>query len=363
MPAAVMKPFRVLVINPGSTSTKVAVYEGVAPLCSGVIRHDAKELSRFPRIMDQFEFRSRLVEDLLKQHAVDPKTLDAVIGRGGLMRPVKGGVLAVDAAMLEDLEAAEAGEHASNLGAIIAANIARWRGIPAFVADPVVVDEMEDIARISGIPEIERRSVFHALNQKATARRAARELGRAYTDINLVVAHMGGGISVGAHLKGRVVDVNNALNGDGPFTPERSGGLPSGQLVRLCYSGRYTQQEVLAKITGKGGLVAYLGTSDGRDVEKMIESGDPHALLIFQAMAYQVAREIGAMAAVLSGAVDGIIVTGGLAYNERLVRWITGRVSFIARVFVYPGEDEMDALRDAALRVLAGEEVVGHVGR
>jgi butyrate kinase len=357
-----MKPFRVLVINPGSTSTKVAVYEGTTALCSGVLRHETSELSGFARIVDQFEFRSRVIEEQLAQHCIDPKTLDGVIGRGGLMKPVRGGVLAVDAAMLEDLEAAVGGEHASNLGALIAAKIARRLDIPAFVADPIVVDELEDIARISGMPEIERISIFHALNQKATARRAARELGRAYADVNLVVTHMGGGITVGAHRKGRVVDVNNGLNGDGPFAPERSGGLPVAQLVRLCFSGRYTEQEMLAKITGKGGLTAYLGTPDAREVEKRIDSGDPRALLIYSALAYQVAKEIGAMATVLAGQVDGIVITGGLAHDGRLVKWITSRVSFIARVFVYPGEDEMEALRDAALRVLAGEEEVVSVG-
>jgi len=357
-----MKLFRVLVVNPGSTSTKVAVYDGTAVVCSGVLRHETSELGRFARILDQFEFRSRVIEEQLAEHCIDPKTLDAVIGRGGLMRPVRGGVLAVDDAMLEDLEAAVGGEHASNLGALIAAKIARRLGIPAFVADPIVVDELEEVARISGMPEIQRISIFHALNQKATARRAARELGRAYDDVNLIVAHMGGGITVGAHRKGRVVDVNNGLNGDGPFAPERSGGLPVAQLVRLCFSGRYTEQEMLTKITGKGGLAAYLGTSDAREVEKQIDSGDPRALLIYSAMAYQVAKEIGAMAAALAGQVDGIVLTGGLAHDARLVRWITSRVSFIARVFVYPGEEEMEALRDAALRVLAGEEEVVSVG-
>ena len=358
-----MKTFRVLVINPGSTSTKVAVFDGTTPLCSGVLRHGAEELKQFSRIRDQFEFRSLLIEDQLAEHCIDAGTLDAVIGRGGLMRPVAGGVLAVDDAMLEDLEAAIAGEHASNLGALIGARIARRLGIPAFVADPIVVDEMDDIARVSGMPEIERISIFHALNQKATARRAARELGKAYADVNLIVAHMGGGITVGAHRRGRVVDVNNGLNGDGPFTPERSGGLPAGQLVRLCYARRYTEQEMLAKVTGKGGLVAYLGTSDGREVVKMINSGDPRALLIHTAMAYQVAKEIGAMATVLSGDVDAIVLTGGLAFDARFVSWITSRVSFIARVFVYEGEDEMEALRDAALRVLSGEEEAASVAR
>ncbi|MBE3096659.1 MAG: butyrate kinase [Planctomycetes bacterium] len=356
-----MKPHRVLVINPGSTSTKVAVFENTTPLCSGVLRHGADELKRFARIRDQLEFRSRVIEDQLAQHGVDAATLDAVIGRGGVMRPVRGGVLAVDDAMLADLEAAAAGEHASNLGALIAARMARRLGIPAFVADPIVVDELDEVARISGMPEIERISIFHALNQKATGRRAARELGRAYADVNLIVAHMGGGITVGAHRRGRVVDVNNGLNGDGPFAPERAGGLPSGQLARLCFSGRYTEPEILAKITGQGGLVAYLGTSDAREVAKMIDSGDPRARLIYGAMAYQVAKEIGAMAAVLSGGVDGIVLTGGLAHDARLVKWITDRVSFIARVFVYEGEDEMEALRDAALRVLAGEEEAASV--
>ncbi len=357
-----MKAFRVLVINPGSTSTKVAVFDGVTALCSDVLRHSAGELSRFTRIRDQFEFRSRIIEEELATHGIEVKTLDAVIGRGGLMRPVPGGVLVVDDAMLQDLETASRGEHASNLGALIAARLARDLGIPAYVADPIVVDELDDIARLSGLPEIERVSIFHALNQKATARRAARELGKAYAEVNLIVAHMGGGITVGAHRKGRVVDVNNGLNGDGPFAPERSGGLPVGQLARLCYSRRYTEQEMLAKISGKGGLVAYLGTSDAREVARRIERGDTHALLVYRAMAYQIAREIGAMAAVLAGDVDAIILTGGLANDARLVSWITSQVSFIARIFVYAGENEMEALRDAALRVLSGEEEARHVG-
>lgn len=357
-----MKPFRVLVINPGSTSTKAAVYDGKALVCSMALRHEAKDLARFRRILDQFEFRSRLVEEQLALHQIDLKTLDAVIGRGGLIRPVAGGVLAVDDAMLEDLEAAVGGEHASNLGAFMAARIARRMGIPAFVADPVVVDEMEDIARLSGMPEIPRLSLFHALNQKATARRAAAELGRPYAELNLIVAHLGGGISVGAHRKGRVVDVNNGLDGEGPFSPERSGGVPVGQLVKLCFSGRYSAKEILSKITGQGGLVAYLGTSDAREVGRMIDGGDNRALLVYQAMAYQIAKEIGEMATVLEGQVDAVILTGGLAHDARLVDWITRRIRFIAPVLVYPGENEMEALRDAALRVLAGEEQVKHVG-
>jgi butyrate kinase len=258
--------------------------------------------------------------------------------------------------MLDDVKGAARGQHASNLGALIANEIASQLNIPAFIVDPVVVDEMDDIARISGMPEIERISIFHALNQKAVARRAARDLGKPYESLNLIVAHLGGGISVGAHRNGRVVDVNNALDGEGPFSPERTGTLPVGSLIKLCYSGKYTIDEIKKKIVGKGGLVAYLGSNDGRTVQAMVEQGNKEAELVYKAMAYQVAKEIGSCAAVLEGKVDAIVITGGLAYDKMLVGWIKDRAGFIGDIKVYPGEDEMIALAEGGLRVLRGEE-------
>ncbi|MDD2716841.1 MAG: butyrate kinase [Candidatus Wallbacteria bacterium] len=351
-----MKQYRLLVINPGSTSTKTAVYEGDKELFSETIRHDHNEIEKYQKIIDQYEFRSKIIESQLRQKGIELSSLDAVVARGGLLKPIRGGVFEVNEKMISDLKKAERGEHASNLGAIIARDLAAKIKKPSYIVDPVVVDEMDDIARLSGLPEIDRISIFHALNQKATARRAARELGKKYEDITLIVAHMGGGITIGAHKKGRVIDVNNGLNGDGPFSPERTGDLPVSSLVKMCFSGKYTEPEIQKKIKGKGGLMAYLNTADAREVEKMVDKGDKKAALIYEAMAYQVAKEIGALSTVLCGKIDGIVLTGGLAYDKRYIKWITDRVSFLGRVFVYPGEDEMEALRDGGLRVLSGEE-------
>jgi len=349
--------FRMLIINPGSTSTKIAVYDDLNPVFVETLRHSAEELAPYSTIFDQYEFRKNVIIKAVEEKGIDLSTLNAVVGRGGLLKPIEGGTYAVNEKMLEDLKIGVQGQHASNLGGVIAYEIAKKYNIPSFIVDPVVVDEMHDVARISGMPEIERKSIFHALNQKAVAKRYAKEKGVRYEDLNLIVAHMGGGISVGAHKKGRVVDVNNALDGEGPFSPERSGGLPVGDLVKMCFSGKYTQDEIKKKITGKGGLVAYLGTNDGREVKKMMDEGNKQAELIYKAMAYQVAKEIGSCAAVLKGEVDAIILTGGLAYGEEYISWIKERISFIAPVVVYPGEDEMLALAEGGLRVLKGEEV------
>jgi butyrate kinase len=346
----------ILTINPGSTSTKIAVYDGTKTVFTETIRHDHKEIEKYAHIIDQYEFRARLIENALKAHSVEVTSLKAIVGRGGLIKPVQGGVIAVNEKMIADLKEAKRGEHASNLGGIIAYDIAQKINVPAFIVDSVMVDEMQDVARLSGLPELERISIFHALNQKATARRAAKELGKKYDEVNLVVAHMGGGISVGAHRRGRVVDVNNALNGDGPFSPERTGDLPVSSLVKLCFSGKFTEKDIQKKIKGQGGLVAYLGTSDARDVEKMVDAGNKNAQLVYEAMAYQVAKEIGAMTVAVGEKLDGVVLTGGLAYDKRFVSWITNRIGFLGRLFIYPGEDEMEALRDGALRVLAGEE-------
>lgn len=346
----------ILTINPGSTSTKVALYEDERPLFMETIHHSAEELAAFPHIADQYAFRRDAVLSLLDEQGIRLDSLDAVVGRGGILRPIPSGTYRVNDKMLDELRHPKVREHASNLGAIIADEIARRAGIPAFIVDPVCVDEFDDIARISGLPEIERRSLSHALNLKAAARRAARELGQRYDQVNLVVVHLGGGISVTAHRRGRMVDVNQALDGTGPFAPERAGGLPVGDVIRLCYSSKYTYEEMIKKIAGRGGLVAHLGTNDARQVERRIEEGDQHARLIYQAMAYQIAKEIGLMATVLKGDVDAIVLTGGLARSKMLVAWIVERVEWIAAVMIYPGEDEMLAMAQGVLRVLRGEE-------
>lgn len=348
--------FRILTINPGSTSTKIAVFDNDNPLFEETLRHSSDELVGYKSIIDQYQFRKQVILRTLDEQGINLSKLSAVVGRGGLLAPMTGGTYSVNEKMLEDLRIGLQGQHASNLGGIIAYEIAEQLNIPSFIVDPVVVDEMDDIARISGMPEIERKSIFHALNQKAVARRAAKDLEGVYGDFNFIVAHLGGGISVGAHQKGRVIDVNNALDGEGPFSPERSGGLPVGDLVKLCFSNKLTQGEIMKKIVGKGGLVAYLNTNDGREVRQMIESGNQDAELIYKAMGYQVAKEIGSCAAVLKGEVDYIILTGGLAYDKNLVGWIKECVSFISDVLIYPGEDEMLALAEGGLRVLMGEE-------
>ncbi len=348
---------KILVINPGSTSIKIAVYENEKEILLKTIRHDHTDLAGFNSVGEQYPFRVKIIEDSLKEGGIDTGELSAVIGRGGLLKPIPGGVWRVNSRMLTDLKEGVMGEHASNLGGIIAYNIAEKESIPSFIADPVVVDEMQDVARIAGHPEFTRLSIFHALNQKASARKAAAKLGKKYEECNFIVAHMGGGISVGAHRKGAVVDVNNALNGDGPFSPERSGGLPAGQLVEMCFSGKYSEKEIMKKLKGHGGLKAYLGTADGSEIQNRVRNGDREASLILNAMGYQIVKEIGALAAVLMGELDGIILTGGLAYSDILMEYIDKHISFLSRIFIYPGENEMEALRDGALRVLEGKEI------
>ncbi|HWQ30997.1 MAG TPA: butyrate kinase [Negativicutes bacterium] len=348
--------FRLLIINPGSTSTKIAIFDNEKPVLEQTLRHSNEELAPYATVIDQYEFRKNVILDTLNANGINISKLSAVVGRGGLLRPLEGGTYSVNSTMLEDLRNMVMGQHASNLGAIIADEIATQLGIPAYIVDPVVVDEMDEVARLSGMPEIKRTPIWHALNQKAVARRAAADLGKKYEDVNLVIAHMGGGISVGAHKKGKTIDVNNALDGEGPFSPERTGGLPVSGLMKLCYSGKYTMDEMKKKITGKGGLVAYLGTNDGREVEKLIAAGDKNAELVYKAMAYQVGKEIGSCAAVLEGKVDAVVITGGLAYDKLLMSWIKEMVQFIAEVKIYPGEDEMIALAEGGLRVLRKEE-------
>lgn len=351
-----MQILRQLVINPGSTSTKIAVFDNEDMIFERTLRHQTEELAGFEKITDQYEFRMNIILDALKENNIELSSLSAVVGRGGLLKPIEGGTYSINEKMLEDLKVGVLGEHASNLGGMIANSIATKINVPSFIVDPVVVDELDDIARISGHPNFERVSIFHALNQKAVARRCARDLGKEYNELNLIVAHLGGGISVGAHKMGRVVDVNNALDGDGPFSPERSGGLPIGAVVKACFSGKYTKEQIGKMIKGNGGLSAYLGTNDGRKVEEMAKAGDAKAKLVYDAMAYQVAKSIGECAVVLDGKVDGIVITGGIAYDKGFVKFISDKVGFIANVYTYPGEDELLALVQGGLRVLRGEE-------
>lgn len=348
--------YRILAINPGSTSTKIGVYDNERSLMEKTIRHDADKIQSFERIIDQYSFRKETILEALHEEGINISKLSAVVGRGGLLRPIEGGTYAVNDEMLRDLRTGFAGEHASNLGGILAFEIATQLNIPSYIVDPVVVDEMEPIAKISGLADFERKSIFHALNQKAVARRVAKDLNKNYEDLNLIVTHMGGGITVGVHKDGRVIDVNNGLHGEGPFSPERAGTVPAGDLVSMCFSGQYYAAEIMKKIVGQGGLVGYLGTNDAVLVEERITAGDEKAKLVYDAMAYQVAKEIGAASTVLNGEVDAIILTGGLAYGKGFVTTITDRIKWIADVIVHPGENELQALVEGALRVLRGEE-------
>lgn len=343
---------KILVINPGSTSTKIAVFHDQKLVFEENIEHSPGELKPFKKIIDQYAFRKETILGVLNKHKIKLDELNAVAARGGLMRPIPGGTYKINKKMLKDLkdESIWQREHASNLGCLIAHEMGKKFSIPSFTVDPVTTDEMGPLARLSGFPEIERRSLFHALNVKAVARKAAKE--------NLIIAHMGGGISVCASRKGKIVDVNNALLGMGPFSPQRAGGLPIGDLVRLCYSGKYKLAGFLKKLTKEGGLMGYLGTDYVPEIEQRIKKGDKKAALILEAMSYQIAKEIGACASVLKGKVDAIVLTGGIAYSKLVTKKIRQRVSFIAEVLVYPGEEEMKSLARGALRVLRGGEKV-----
>lgn len=349
---------RILVINPGSTSTKLAVFDDEEKIFEEAIRHSKNELARYSNILAQRNMRRGLIMESLRKNGEPLENLTAVVGRGGIIRPVDSGTYEVNDAMMRDLISDSALVHASALGGIMARELADELGIKAYVVDPVVVDEMEPRAKLSGIPGIERRSVFHALNTKAEARRAAERLGLEYESARFVVAHMGGGITVGAHWYGRVVDVNDGVAGEGPFTPERSGSVPLSGIIDMCFSGDYTKEEMKKFVSGAGGLSAYLGTNDLQEVEAMIKSGDEYAALVLDSMAYQVIKEIGAMAAVLEGRVDAIILTGGMAYSSRFTGAIKQHTDQIARVMVLPGEDEMQALAEGVIRVINGKEKV-----
>ncbi|RLD61792.1 MAG: butyrate kinase [Bacteroidetes bacterium] len=351
-----MEGHRVLAINPGSTSTKVAVYQNEKSIFLKTIRHSAEEINKYERVVDQFEFRKEIILNELIQDDITTEKIEAVVGRGGLIKPIESGIYEVNEKLINDLNDEIFGEHASNLGGLIAYDIAKsLPNAKAYIADPVVVDEMQDVARIAGHPKFKRHSIFHALNQKAIARIHAKSVNENYNDLNLIIAHLGGGISVGAHCKGKVIDVNNALDGEGPFSPERSGTLPNGQLVEMCFKGDYTKKEIKKMLKGEGGMVAYLGTNDAYSVELKAKDGDPQAKLIQDAMGYQIAKEIGSLATVLKGEVDGILITGGIAHNPDLIEYVKEMVSFIAPVSVYPGEDEMKALALNGLLVLKGE--------
>lgn len=346
---------RIFVLNPGSTSTKIGLFDDGKLVVEKSLAHNPEELAGFSNVWDQFDFRKNILLDFLKENDIDINSFDAVVGRGGLMKPIVSGTYEVNDAMLEDFSSAKYGEHASNLGAKLANALKGEKG-RAFIVDPVVVDEFEPLARISGQKGIERASIFHALNQKAVAKRFAKEEEKAYTDLNLIVAHMGGGVSVGAHKKGMVIDGNNALDGDGPFSPERAGGLPVRDVIRIAYSGEFTEKELRKHFVGKGGLMSYFGTQDARAVSDMAHEGNEEAQLVYEAMGYQIAKEIGACAAVLEGDVDAILLTGGIAHDKEMVAWIEKRVKWIAPLKVYPGEDELEALAEGGLRVLTGEE-------
>jgi len=351
--------YRILAINPGSTSTKIAVYEDSKQLFVETLRHSSYELSGFDKVTDQYEFRKEAILKALKDNNIELSSLSVIVGRGGLLRPIESGVYEVNEKMIKDLMEETKGEHASNLGGLIAANLAKEsEGCKAYIADPVVVDELSPVARVSGHPLFERISIFHALNHKAIAKIYAASVGKEYKQMNLIVAHLGGGVSVGAHLRGRVVDVNNALHGEGPFSPERSGTLPALALAELCFSGNFTLSQVKKIITGEGGLVAHLGTNSFQYVEQKVDAGDEKFILISDAFAYNVAKAIGAAATVLSGNVDEILLTGGVAHNKKLMDKIIDMVKFIAPVEIYPGEDEMTALAMNGLAVLNGSEKV-----
>ena len=349
------KKFRILVINPGSTSTKIAVFEDEEEVFSRSINHSKLELEPFARVWDQYEFRKKLIKEALEDAKLKPEKLSAVVGRGGLFRPVVSGTYRVNELMIEDGRNAYGGEHPSNLGAVLAFGIGWDYHIPSFIVDPPSVDEFEPMARYSGLPEFPRRSLFHALNVKATARLAALALVEKLDQVNLIVAHLGGGISVAAIRQGKVIDANNALD-SGPFTPERAGSLPMSDFARWCFSGNATLDQVKRRLVGRGGLVAYLNTNSAKDVEKMIQEGNNEAQRVYDAMIYQIACEIGSRAVALKGKVDAIVLTGVLAHSGYVVDKLREWVGFLSEVLVYAGEDELKALALGALRVLKGEE-------
>lgn len=354
-----MAEIKILTINPGSTSTKIAVFSydnnQHKLIFNKTINHSAEEIHKFHKIIDQYHFRSDLITKTLKENGIEIEELACVVGRGGLFKPVKSGTYLVNDLMIQDIRDPKTLEHASNLGCLLAHEIAASIGRKAFIVDPVVVDELDDIARYSGLKDFPRTSIFHALNQKAIARKCSEDHNRNYEDLNMIVVHLGGGITIGAHKKGRVVDVNNGLTGEGPFSPERAGGIACFDIIELCFREGMTKEKAKKAIVGKGGIVDYLGTNNMREIEQGILNGDKKAEGVFDAMVYQICKEIGAMAtAVFKGKVDYIVLTGGIAYDKRLASIIRDRAGFIADIKVYPGEDEMMALYLGGLRVIKG---------
>lgn len=350
--------YQTLVINPGSTSTKIGVYQDTTELVSENLSHSTEELAAFSTVMEQLDYRLHAITGFLKAHQLEIKDFSAIVGRGGLLKPMSSGTYAVNQAMLEDLKASRYGSHASNLGAILAFQLAQTGNCPAFIVDPVVVDELAPIARITGLPHIKKRSIFHALNQKAVAKRFAKSQHRPYEEMNLIVAHLGGGISVGCHCKGQVVEVNNALNGEGPFSPERAGTIQAGQFAQWISEENLSLAEVAKALSGAGGIVAHLHTNDVREVQQRISQGDEQASAVYEAMIYNIARYIAAAAVSVMGKVDYILLTGGIAYSEYITNKLKEYTEFIAPVVVLPGENELQALAEGALRVLKQEESV-----
>lgn len=347
---------KILAINPGSTSTKISIFEDTNLLFEEVLRHPAEELSKYPTLKDQYGYREDMITAFIKSKGFSVKDIDAIAARGGLIGPIEGGTYKIDEKLAERLGTNMV--HASNLAGLIAYDLTKEYNIPSFITNPVTVDEMEDIAKITGIPGITRKSKFHALNQKAVAGKVADKLGKTYEECNLIVVHLGGGVSIGAHQKGKVIDVNNCIDGDGPMSPNRAGSLPVESVIELCFSGKYTEKSLKTYVSSEAGLWAYLGTSDTRDVQKMIAAGNKEAETLYKAFAYQVSKGIGAMTTVLKGKVDAIVITGGIAYSDQFVGMIKERTSFLGNIIVMPGEEEMLALAESVLRVMSGKEKV-----
>ncbi len=350
------KDKKILIINPGSTSTKIGLYDSGEMVINESAKHSAEDLKEFKTIWEQYDLRKTAIFKALEDHNISIEAIDAIACRGGNVRPIPGGVYQICDGMIEDMKSGIFGKHPTNVGGLVAYDLGRQFDIPVFTLDPPMTDELCTSARYSGIPQLERQSSFHALNQKATARKIAAELGKSYDELNMIVVHLGGGISVGAHRRGKIIDVNNALDGDGPFSPERAGSLPAGDLVKLCFSGKYTEEEILKLLTGGGGLVAFLGTTNAIEIEQRIAAGDKKAEEVYEAMAYQVAKEVGACAAVLEGQVDAIALTGSLVYSEVLMESLKRKISFIAPIYLNPGENEMLALAEGVRRYFSGEE-------
>jgi butyrate kinase len=347
---------KLLIINPGSTSTKIGLFEEDRVIFNKSVSHSVEELKPFKTIWDQYDFRKGVILKVLEENNTSFSEIDAIACRGGNCRPIPGGIYSICSGMITDKKSGEYGRHPANVVCLVAFDLGKEMNIPVFTVDVPMTDELCTSARYSGIPQITRRSSFHALNQKATAKKISAALGRKYDEVNMIVVHLGGGISVGAHRKGQVVDVNNALDGDGPFAPERAGGLPTADLVKMCFNGRYSQEEILKLLTGGGGLMAYLGTTSGIEIEQRIADGDQKAAEVYEAMAYQVAKEIGACAAVLEGQVDAIAMTGSLVHSKTLMNSLQKKISFIAPIHFVPGENEMEALAEGVMRYFRGEE-------